>query len=238
MTEISDQTNLEPVVLGKGKLLMRLLVYLLVLGALLFWLAGTVNWQMGWVFLGVFSALNIFSVMIVPLDKELEEERTTIKKDVKPWDKYLAGIPSLLFPLGFLIVGGLDHRYVWSAGFPLWLTVAAIVVGVLGYLFSVWAARENKFYARFVRIQKERGHVAITTGPYRIVRHPGYAGLGLYSLAAAVMLESYWAFIPVGVMVVLLVIRTALEDKTLQEELPGYAAYTQQTRYRLIPGIW
>ena len=157
-----------------------------------------------------------------------------MKDDVKQWDKYLAGGSSILFPFAFLIVAALDHRFGWTGApaYPLWLMGISVVLGLLGYLFSIWAARENKFYARFVRIQTERGHYPITTGPYRIVRHPGYAGLSLF------MLESYWALLVCVIMVVMLVIRTALEDRTLKEELPGYLEYTQQTRFRLIPGIW
>ncbi len=225
---------------SKSQLVLRILVYEVFIGALLFALAGTVHWLWGWIFLAVFGVVNLASALLVEVDQELAEERTTMKEDVKSWDKLLGGGGSILFPFSFLIVGGLDYRFTWSDGwsYPPWLKIAAIAVALLGYGFSLWAARENKFYARYVRIQKERGHYTITTGPYRIIRHPGYGGLIWFVLASAVMLESYWALIPSGVIVLLLVIRTALEDKTLQEELAGYREYTRQTRYRLLPGIW
>ncbi|HKJ26415.1 MAG TPA: isoprenylcysteine carboxylmethyltransferase family protein [Anaerolineales bacterium] len=238
MTESLRDSNLESPAVAKGKIIFRILIYLVFLGIVLFLLAGTIQWTMGWVFLAVFGILTTFSAFLVPVNEEMKEERTKLKEDVKQWDKYLAGIPSLLFPLGFTVVGALDYRFGWSGGFPLWLTMVAIIIGMAGYMFSGWAAKVNRFYARFVRIQTERGHHAITNGPYQVVRHPGYAGLIVYCLAAPVMLESYWAFVPVGLIVVILVVRTALEDKTLIEELPGYSAYIQQTRYRLIPGIW
>ena len=191
-------------------------------------------------YLAVLAAVTIVSSYVVPLDEELAEERTTLKEDVKVWDKYLAGSLSYLYPFGFLIVAGLDVRLGWTGAesFPLWLKLLAVALAFLGYGFSTWAARENKFYARFVRIQTERGHYPITTGPYRIVRHPGYAGLSLYMLASGVILESYWALAVCTFLVIVLIVRTALEDRTLQQELPGYREYSQQTRFRLIPGIW
>ena len=113
-----------------------------------------------------------------------------------------------------------------------------MVVAVPGYLLSIWAARVNKFYSRFVRIQKERGHTVVSAGPYRYVRHPGYAGLVIFYLAASLALGSLWALIRNGLMSLLLVIRTVLEDRTLLEELDGYKEYAGRVRYRLLPGIW
>jgi protein-S-isoprenylcysteine O-methyltransferase Ste14 len=239
---MADSTSLptEAEKVSKAKLAVRLLIYLVIVAALQFFLAGTIRWVWGWIFLGVFGLVTLVSSLLVDVDDELVEERTKMKEDVKPWDKILAGGGSILFPFSFLIVGSLDQRFGWTSpdAFALWLKIAAVVIGILGYGFSSWAARENKFYARFVRIQKERGHHPVTTGPYRIVRHPGYAGLIWFVLAAAVLLESAWALIPSGLIVILLVIRTGLEDRTLQEELEGYRQYTQETRFRLLPGIW
>jgi protein-S-isoprenylcysteine O-methyltransferase Ste14 len=96
----------------------------------------------------------------------------------------------------------------------------------------------NRFYSRFVRIQKERGHVAVSDGPYRYIRHPGYLGQIIFSLASGLALSSLWALIPGSLFAVLLVVRTALEDRTLQEELVGYKEYSQRVRYRLIPYLW
>jgi protein-S-isoprenylcysteine O-methyltransferase Ste14 len=103
---------------------------------------------------------------------------------------------------------------------------------------SIWATAVNRFYGRFVRIQRERGHVVISDGPYRYVRHPGYLGQIVFSVASALALGSLWALIPGGLFAVLLVVRTALEDRTLQAELEGYEAYTRRVRHRLVPRIW
>jgi protein-S-isoprenylcysteine O-methyltransferase Ste14 len=96
----------------------------------------------------------------------------------------------------------------------------------------------NRFYSRYVRIQTERGHTVVMTGPYRFVRHPGYVGIIVFMLASGLALGSLWALIPAGILVVILVVRTGLEDRTLQAELPGYKEYARHVRYRLVPGVW
>jgi protein-S-isoprenylcysteine O-methyltransferase Ste14 len=143
---------------------------------------------------------------------------------------------SVGFPL--VIVAGLDHRFGWSAVFPLWLIVLGIFLIALGYAFSLWALVENRFFSGVVRIQTDRGHVVCDSGPYRIVRHPGYAGNILPLLGIVLALSSLWTLIPAAVALVIAVIRTALEDRTLQEELPGYKEYARRVRYRLFPGIY
>lgn len=129
-------------------------------------------------------------------------------------------------------------RFGWSPDLTVASRLVALVVWVLGDVFSKWAAVSNRFYSRIVRIQKDRGHTVVTDGPYRYVRHPGYAGGLVAGLATPIVLGSLWALVAVGVLALLLVIRTALEDKTLHEELLGYTEYAQQTRYRLMPGVW
>ena len=114
----------------------------------------------------------------------------------------------------------------------------ALVLILLGYAFGSWALMENRFFSGVVRIQTERGHHVVSSGPYAIVRHPGYAGALLTYFATPLLLDSPWTFLPVIVMAIVLVVRTVLEDRTLQEELPGYKEFTQKTRYRLVPGVW
>ena len=117
--------------------------------------------------------------------------------------------------------------------------LAIVIAAVLGYVvIGVWSMAANAFFSMIVSIQKDRGHTVVTDGPYRYVRHPGYAGSILFTIATPLVLGSLWAFIPCGLAAALFVVRTALEDRTLQEELPGYKEYAQQTRYRLLPGIW
>lgn len=115
--------------------------------------------------------------------------------------------------------------------------LAALVVGA-GYGFSVWAMVENRYFSAVARIQEDRGQEVVSAGPYRIVRHPSYAGTALASLAWPLMLDAAWSLIPGMVMVVALVIRTKLEDRMLREELDGYRSYANQTPARLIPGVW
>jgi len=137
-----------------------------------------------------------------------------------------------------LIIAGLDQRYGWTSGIPLAAQIAALVVSALGYSLVVWATASNAFFSQIVRIQSERSHTVATGGPYRFVRHPAYVGTILTELAVPVLLASWWALIPGVLNAVLFVLRTALEDRTLQAELNGYADYACQVRYRLLPGIW
>jgi len=156
----------------------------------------------------------------------------------KSWDKVLAPLMavSVVFPM--VIVAGLDHRYNWSPEFPLWLSVIGFIFITLGYAFSAWALAENRFFYSVVCIRPDKGHVVCDTGPYRIVRHPGYAGNIFPLLGIVLALGSVWSLIPSLIAVIITVIRTVLEDHTLQEELPGYQEYAQRVRYRLVPGIY
>ena len=137
-----------------------------------------------------------------------------------------------------VIVAGLDHRLDWSPVFPLWLIVLGFLLIAVGYAFATWALAENRFFASVVRIQTDRGHVVCDSGPYRVVRHPGYAGNVLALFGIVLALGSVWALIPAAVASIIAVIRTVLEDRTLQAELPGYRGYARRVRSRLIPGVF
>jgi len=167
-------------------------------------------------------------------------ERQNIEnaQSAKPWDKVLAPLMALSLTFPMVIVAGLDHRFAWSPVFPLWLIVLGFVLLSLGYAFAAWALIENRFFSSVVRIQAERGHVVCDSGPYRIVRHPGYAGNVLALLGIVLALSSMWTLIPAAVALIIAMIRTELEDQTLQDELPGYRDYARCVRYRLIPGIY
>jgi len=148
--------------------------------------------------------------------------------------------PLMAVSVGFpmVIVAGLDHRYNWSSEFPPWLIVIGFILISLGYAFAAWALAENRFFSSVVRIQTDRGHVVCDSGPYLFVRHPGYAGNILALFGIVLALGSEWTLIPATVASIIAVIRTTLEDQTLQEELPGYRDYARRVRYRLIPGIY
>jgi len=157
---------------------------------------------------------------------------------VKSWDKVLAPLVSVSVGFPLVIVAGLDHRYGWSPAFPLWLNIIGLLLAAAGYALAVWALVENRFFSSAVRIQTDRGHVVCDTGPYRMIRHPGYAG-NIIPLAGIVLaFSSFWTIIPAAIASILILIRTVLEDRTLKDELPGYKEYAQKVRYRLFPGIW
>jgi protein-S-isoprenylcysteine O-methyltransferase Ste14 len=159
-------------------------------------------------------------------------------QSAKTWDKVLAPLMavSVVFPM--VIVAGLDHRYNWSLEFPLGLSVVGFILISLGYAFAAWALAENRFFYSVVVIQTDRGHVVCDGGPYRFVRHPGYTGSILPLFGIVLALGSVWALIPAAVASIIAVIRTVLEDQTLQEGLPGYRDYARRVRFRLIPGIY
>ena len=167
-----------------------------------------------------------------------ERQNTENFKNAKAWDKVLAPLMALSVGFPLVIVAGLDHRFGWSPAFPLWLVVLGFVLISLGYAFAAWALAENRFFSSVVRIQTDRGHVVCDSGPYRLGRHPGYAGNIPPLLGIVLALGSAWTLIPAAVALIIAVVRTALEDQTLQEELPGYRDYARRVRYRLVPGIY
>ena len=158
-------------------------------------------------------------------------------ENAKSWDKVLAPAMALgsVVPLA---VAGVDRLFGWTPPFGHTIKLISLIVIVLGYVLGTWALVENKFFSGVVRIQEDRGHHVVTTGPYHFIRHPGYSGSLLVYLAVPVFLDSLWAFIPTVLLVCIVFLRTSLEDRTLQDELPGYKEFTQKTRYRLLPGIW
>ena len=156
----------------------------------------------------------------------------------KAWDRYLVPLIALVLPLVQLVVAGLDHRFGWTAPYaPAWHLIA-LGVAAAGVAIVFLAMRANTFFAPTVRIQRERHQAVVTRGPYAVVRHPGYLGAMIGNLAVPVVLGSLWALIPAGLFLVLLAVRTALEDRMLHRELAGYPAYAARVRYRLVPGLW
>jgi len=221
-----------------ASLLVRLLTLLVILAGVLFISAGRLDWLQAWLFIlayGVF--LLIYGAWGQRNDPGQIAERSKIGSNVKSWDKAILSVYTfLLFVL--LIVAGLDAgRFRWA--------VAPVVLQAIGWVGLLlaggliwWAASVNTFLSRWMRIQDDRGQQAVTTGPYRWVRHPMYGGVIIFMLSIPLVLGSIWALVSGILIVILYVIRTALEDRTLQEELPGYREYAERVRYRLIPGIW
>ncbi|MBC8506336.1 MAG: isoprenylcysteine carboxylmethyltransferase family protein [Chloroflexi bacterium] len=215
--------------------------YLFVNPFILFVNAGTTEWGMAWVYFGIAIVLTIGSRILArrnnpDLLQELARSQTA--EDTKKWDRVLASIAALYAPMAAIIVAGLDFRNAWTNDISLLWQILALILATLGFIFASWAMIENRFFSAVVRIQKDRGHNVCNSGTYRIVRHPGYAGGIVWYVMTPLVLNSTWALIPISISVIATIIRTALEDRTLQDELPGYKEYTQESRYRLLPGFW
>jgi protein-S-isoprenylcysteine O-methyltransferase Ste14 len=207
--------------------------------ALLFLPAGTLNWLWGWLFWLLMAAFVIAQyVFVARPNPALMAERSKVQQGSKRWDVVLTLFAAVLLPLVSWVVAGLDVRFGWTTGFPAWLNVLGAALFAGGYGVAIWAMASNPFFSATVRIQGERGHTVASGGPYRIVRHPGYAGALVFQIGSALLLGSWPALALNIVVAALLVIRTALEDKTLHAELAGYAEYARHARYRLLPGVW
>lgn len=200
--------------------------------------AGRMTWINAWVYIGVFVVIQIvFMVVLYKINPQVLNERGKVfRKNTKTFDKifYAVGIP---FGLGMFFVAGLDARYEWSV-MPFGVTLLGFVVFIPAIIFGLWAMAVNSYFSVTVRIQEEREHQVCTSGPYKIVRHPGYVSFIFGVAGIPLILGSWWALAPGSIFLVLVVIRTALEDRTLQKELPGYKEYAQMTRYRLVPLVW
>jgi protein-S-isoprenylcysteine O-methyltransferase Ste14 len=205
----------------------------------LFLAAGQLRWPMGWAYVLVFAASQFLLLLLVIRDNpQLAAERAqTQTSELAPWDQPLAGIVGLFGPLATLVVAGLDQRFSWSR-VPANLQMLALGFAALGALFTVWAMASNRFFYGRVRIERERGHSVASSGPYQLVRHPGYLGAIITNGFTPLMLDSWWATFPALLTVLVTVLRTSLEDRTLLQELEGYREYAQRVRYRLLPGVW
>ena len=214
------------------------IVFLLGLGLSLFLAAGRIDWLLGWIFLGLVTAGQIATtLMLLAVNPTLLGEQAWMKKGSKPWDTVIVGLADAGWMVT-AIVAGLDRRLNWSPHLGGGFSVVGFVLIMAGFILFLWAMASNRYFSSFVRIQTDRGHTVETGGPYRFVRHPGYVGALLTYLASPLALGSLWTFIPATLMLVLFVFRTALEDRTLQHELKGYADYARRVRYRLLPGVW
>jgi protein-S-isoprenylcysteine O-methyltransferase Ste14 len=209
------------------------------LAVVLFASAGGVDVPMFWVYLAVHSGAQLaISLLVFRRNRNLLEERQRPGEGAKVWDRVILRIYFLL-TLTLFVVAGLDvGRFHWSDTVPLWGQVAALLGFILSFAFNIWAMVVNNFFSQVVRIQQDRGQYVVTEGPYRYVRHPSYIGSILSWVCAALALGSWLALVPVALIAATFTVRTALEDRTLREELAGYREYAQRVRYRLLPGVW
>lgn len=223
------------------KAILRFVMYLLLMPLILFIAAGTAHWTMGWIYMLLsYASTAISRIVVFYRNPETLRERgkSLDAGNIRSWDKTLLLFVALLGPLIMLIVAGLDFRFSWSPRIPELIQSLALIFVILGYVIAGWAMVANKFFSAVVRIQKELNQTVIRDGPYRVVRHPGYLGGILSILSAPVMLGTLWALLPAAFVASLTIARTFLEDKALKEELDGYEEYSQEVKYRLLPGIW
>jgi protein-S-isoprenylcysteine O-methyltransferase Ste14 len=206
--------------------------------AIIFFAAGSLRWPHLWIFLGFYAVGTTgFMLWLKKRNPGLLKERMSNRPDAKRWDKVVVQAFTSAI-LGIFIVAALDAvRFRWSSVPPAVQWTAFVAVG-LAWAIVVWAARENAFLSSYVRIQTDRGHAVCTTGPYRIVRHPMYMADIILIFGLPLFLGSLWALLPAGLAAALFVLRTALEDRTLRTELPGYADYAASVRWKLLPFVW
>lgn len=221
--------------------MIRAIVITVVLFFLLGWCllgaAGTMSWPMAWVVLGIY--LSFKAAALVFVDQELIKERAAPGPGVDRVDKVLATLGYLgLYP-GTFVAAGLDAvRFGPAIHIPYTIKLTALLVFAIGYGISFWAVLCNPFFSTFVRIQDDRGHSVVSSGPYALVRHPGYAGALLAHLALPFALGSIWALVAAVVGTIFFVVRTSREDRTLRTGLVGYREYQTRVRWRLLPGVW
>ncbi len=223
------------------KAVIGFLVYLLLTPALLLLAAGDARWIMGWAYIALSLGAAIGSRLVaLKISPEMLSERAryTEVEGVDGRDRVLMTVSALIGPAATLVVAGLDHRFGWPPPLATAWQLIGVVLIVGGYLVAVWAMLVNEYFSAVVRIQKDRGHRVVTTGPYSMVRHPAYAGGIVSMLATPLMLDAMWAFIPAALVVVTVIMRTTLEDTALLQGLPGYQEYAAKVRFRLAPGLW
>jgi protein-S-isoprenylcysteine O-methyltransferase Ste14 len=211
----------------------------LILIGILFGIMGRWDWWMGWALSAIYIIWSVScAILILPINPAMLAERARPNKDTRKWDMLLLSSMGLLMLVEY-VLASLDAKWGWSPEFPLMVKLISTVIAAFGYdILLVWSMASNAFFVATVRIQNDRGHSVVTSGPYQYVRHPGYLGSILLDLMVPFMLNSLWAIIPGVLSALVLVVRTDMEDKTLIKELPGYKEYAERVRYRLIPGIW
>ncbi|MDD8018103.1 MAG: isoprenylcysteine carboxylmethyltransferase family protein [Bacteroidota bacterium] len=222
----------------KIKFALNAFISSLAFSIILFISAGRIDYPQGWIYLFTTLVTAFMNVVTIQSDSELMSERTKAGEGTKPWDKVILGLSFLLF-IATMVIAGLDSgRYQWSSPAGRSVNAAGVCLMIAGQIIFLSARKKNKFFSTVVRIQKELGHTVCDSGLYKVVRHPGYLGMMISSVGIPFILGSVWSSVPVVASIILLLVRTILEDKTLIEELEGYAEYAKKTRRKLIPWVW
>lgn len=222
----------------KANYLVKHLIGTLVFFALLFVAAGRINYWQGLIYVALGLIMFVLNYTVLRIDRQLSDERSKPGEGTKKWDKNILGL-SFLTTISMYLVAGLDSgRYHWSPDFHWSVYLSGIILTATGQLLFLIAQKQNKFFSSTVRIQTNREHTVCETGLYQFVRHPAYLGSIIQSIGFPMLFGSLWSIIPISLSIILLIIRTHLEDKTLRNELKGYESYCNKTRYRIIPYVW
>ena len=209
-----------------------------VLTGLLLGAAGHPDWFWAWIYIGVYLIGTLVnSLLLLRRSPETIVERGKAAEMVT-WDRWVGGLWGSTYFLALPMVAGLDQRLGWSGDLPLAIHLAGLGCFIAGFALFGWALVENAFFATVARLQRDRGQRVCSSGPYRLVRHPGYLGALLQCLAVPLVLGSLWALLPGFAAAALMVLRTFLEDRMLSRDLEGYRSYLKRVTYRLLPGIW
>ncbi len=235
LNDASQKKNLTSGILARGGQILFMFVFL---GMVLFTSAGSLKWTAAWVYLAVsLISVTINAVILLRTSPETVAERGQAK-GWRDWDKLVSGLWAAFMYLILPLVAGLDARLHWSGEIGLFWHALGTMIYAAGLAATSWAMISNAYFSTAVRIQSDRGQVVCRSGPYRYIRHPGYAGTILQSVGMSILLGSLWALIPALIAVALIITRTTLEDRMLQDQLAGYSEYTREVKYRLLPGAW
>jgi protein-S-isoprenylcysteine O-methyltransferase Ste14 len=231
-------TAVDPKPMSRTSVILYAIGLPLALLALVFLPAGRIDWLPGWIFIAVLAGtFGLSALVLARVNPVIYRARSRFQPGTETWDLILLAVmlPAMVveIPLATLDAG----RMGWS-NVPSWVVLIGYVLLIGSIVVTTWAQAVNPFFEPGVRIQKEREQRVITSGPYKFVRHPGYAAAIVLFVGISLALASWWALLPAAVAIALLVVRTSWEDRLLQAELPGYADYARRTRYRLLPGLW
>ena len=222
----------------KASYLIKLFIGTFIFFAILFISAGRLDYWQGLIYVIIGLIMFVLNYTVLRIDPELLKERSKPGEGTKNWDKIILGL-SFLITISMYNIAGLDSgRYHWSPDFPMSLVLVGIILTVSGQLLFMIAQKQNKFFSSTVRIQTNREHAVCDTGLYKFVRHPAYLGSIIQALGFPLLFCSLWSIIPICLLIILFLIRTNLEDKTLKNELRGYPEYSNKTRYKIVPYIW
>jgi protein-S-isoprenylcysteine O-methyltransferase Ste14 len=221
---------------GVQKWWLKNIIFLIIVGAILFLASGKLTWGMAWAYLASLVAIVIANAII--MDPNLMVERSQLQAGTKKWDVALASFVATWGPGLIWLTAGVDIRFGWTTSLTWLLQIGALVLVVVGGLLVTWAMATNQYFSATVRIQTERNQHVVSQGPYQYLRHPGYTG-GIISMVMTPLALGSWVALLPGILVAFgYIVRTHLEDRVLQNELDGYEEYTHKVRYRLVPGIW